>query len=181
MDASELIPGAVIVYKNGNTFSNGKTTARVTSVQDDENVWLDTGLFLSTRFAVENCYLVQSGSPGQYILNVEDLYIKSSDGDMAVVDSTKPNPDSAGGLLQEAAVLIGQRGASRDGSGNERSMARTVSTFNTMTGHNLTEEDGWLFMRYLKDARSRNGEFNRDDYEDGIAYAALQAEAAINA
>jgi len=82
-------------------------------------------------------------------------------------------------LLEDAARTIKQRGKTRDGSGSERSMARTVAAFNAMTGHYLTEEEGWLFMRYLKDSRSRKGEFNIDDYEDGIAYAALQAECAI--
>lgn len=97
----------------------------------------------------------------------------------SVDDTPKPEPDSAGGLLIEAARLIGERGKQRDAEGSERSMKRTVETFNAMTNHGLTEEEGWMFMRYLKDSRSRAGEFNRDDYEDGVAYAALQAESAI--
>ncbi|QFS87598.1 MULTISPECIES: DUF6378 domain-containing protein [unclassified Marinobacter] len=85
----------------------------------------------------------------------------------------------AGDILRKAADVIDERGKQRDGAGQERSMARTVATFNAMTGHKLTEEDGWLFMQYLKDARSRAGQFTEDDYLDKTAYAALQAECAI--
>lgn len=87
--------------------------------------------------------------------------------------------DTVTELLEDAAWTINQRGQARDGEGSERSMARAVRAFNAMTDHTLTEEEGWLFMRYLKDSRARKGKFNRDDYEDGIAYAALQAECAI--
>jgi len=86
---------------------------------------------------------------------------------------------SAAGLLHKAAALIGDRGAERDHEDGERSMARCVSAFNAMTGHKLSEEDGWLFMQYLKQARAKGGAFKQDDYEDNIAYAALQAECAI--
>lgn len=85
----------------------------------------------------------------------------------------------AGVILRKAADTIEERGKQRDGSGQERSMARTVAAFNAMTDHKLTEEDGWLFMQYLKDSRSRAGQFTEDDYLDKAAYAALQAECAI--
>lgn len=91
----------------------------------------------------------------------------------------EPEPDTAGDLLLSASYLIGQRGRERDAENGERSMSRAVATFNAMTGRSLSEEEGWMFMRYLKDSRSRSGGFNRDDYEDGVAYAALQAECAL--
>jgi len=83
-------------------------------------------------------------------------------------------------LLHTAANLIDSRGKERDNAG-ERSMERTVEAFNLMTGHQLSEEDGWQFMVFLKFARMRGGCFKQDDYEDAIAYTALQAEAAIEA
>lgn len=82
-------------------------------------------------------------------------------------------------VLRTAAELIEERGRSRDCPNGERAMARTVQTFNAMTGHALTEEEGWLFMVYLKHSRMRAGAFNRDDYEDATAYEALMSECAI--
>ena len=149
--ATQLKAGDVVRYKDGCYFSNGKLTA---TVDDAECV------------TPGKVWLVETG--------------KNTYEDFLELVTCAPAPNSVADLLQRAGVLIGQRGKSRDDSGNERSMARTVAAFNAMTGHSLTEEEGWLFMRYLKDSRARKGEFNRDDYEDGIAYAALQAEAAIN-
>ena len=61
----------------------------------------------------------------------------------------------------------------------ERSMKRTVAMFNALTGHWLTEVDGWQFMECLKAVRSREGEPRADDFEDGVAYAALAGEARL--
>ena len=77
-----------------------------------------------------------------------------------------------------AGELLEDRGKERDQPDGERSMARCVRTFNAMTGHNLSVEDGWLFMVYLKHARMRGGAFRRDDYEDAVSYEALMAEEA---
>lgn len=79
----------------------------------------------------------------------------------------------------KAAELMADRGKERDQESGERSMARCVDAFNAMTGHNLSVEDGWLFMVYLKHARMRGGKFKQDDYEDAVAYEALMAEAAV--
>ena len=48
-----------------------------------------------------------------------------------------------------------------------------------MTGLSLTEEEGWIFMVFLKLARSQQGEFKLDDYVDMAAYAALAGESAM--
>lgn len=72
-----------------------------------------------------------------------------------------------------------ERGKDRDKPDGERSMARCVAAFNAMTGHKLDEEDGWLFMVYLKHSRMRAGQFRQDDYEDAVAYEALMAESAV--
>jgi hypothetical protein len=77
-----------------------------------------------------------------------------------------------------AGELLEDRGKDRDQPDGERSMARCVNTFNAMTGHELSVEDGWLFMVYLKHARMRGGYFRRDDYEDAVSYEALMAEEA---
>ena len=79
-----------------------------------------------------------------------------------------------------AADLMVDRGKERDNDEGERSMARCVNTFNAMTGHKLSIEDGWLFMVYLKHSRMRAGGFKLDDYEDAVAYEALMAEEASN-
>lgn len=55
-------------------------------------------------------------------------------------------------------------------------MNRTVIAFNTLTGHTLTETQGWLFMAVLKLSRALGGAFNRDDLLDGAAYMALALE-----
>lgn len=89
-------------------------------------------------------------------------------------------PDS---ILKTAATTITQRGQQRDtGAGKERTMAATVAAFNAIEGVHLTERQGWAFMKLLKAARAaataKNGQFNDDDYIDGAAYTALEAESA---
>lgn len=83
-------------------------------------------------------------------------------------------------ILHTAEICIGDRAASRDQPDGERSMARTVAAFNALTGHQLTERDGWLFMVTLKAARAATigGRHNADDYVDGAAYMALAGESA---
>ncbi|MEQ8511538.1 MAG: DUF6378 domain-containing protein [Algiphilus sp.] len=83
-------------------------------------------------------------------------------------------------ILQAGIRAMQDRAATRD-SESERSMRRAVDGFNALTGHQLTERDGWQFMEILKIARSRNGGHNPDDYVDGAAYAALAGEAAHEA
>ncbi len=64
----------------------------------------------------------------------------------------------------------------RDSDTGERSMARTVAAFNAVYGTNLTETQGWNFMELLKMARSSQGAYVADDFDDKVAYAALAAE-----
>lgn len=85
---------------------------------------------------------------------------------------------TASDILHTAANTVKQRAASRDiEDTGERSMKRTVEAFNALTGHNLSERDGWLFMVVLKAARATAGSHQLDDYLDGAAYMALAAEA----
>ena len=81
-------------------------------------------------------------------------------------------------LLQSACDQIGDRASERD-TETERSMYSTVNAFNALYGTNLTEEQGWIFMVFLKAARAKGGRVRVDDYVDGSAYFALAGEAAI--
>ena len=81
-------------------------------------------------------------------------------------------------LLIQAADTIDQRAAERDQADGERSMARTVAAFNALTGHRLSETQGWQFMALLKLSRSNGGRLQLDDYVDGAAYVALAGESA---
>ena len=88
-------------------------------------------------------------------------------------------PVSRGGVgavetLRRAADLIEQRDS--DSDTGERSMARTVAAFNAIYGTDLTETQGWHFMELLKMARSSQGAYVADDFDDKVAYAALAAE-----
>lgn len=80
--------------------------------------------------------------------------------------------------LEQAASEMQDRSATYDAPQGERSMGKTVAAFNSLTGHALTEEQGWLFMNVLKMARSQQGEFRADCYVDGAAYWALGGECA---
>ena len=94
------------------------------------------------------------------------------------------HPDAAIGretaetFLHRAADLMAERGKQYDQPAGERSMGRSVAAFNAVTGRDLTEAEGWLLMLLVKQVRQwqRPG-FHRDSAEDGVAYAALLAEA----
>jgi hypothetical protein len=79
-------------------------------------------------------------------------------------------------FLKDAADQLGIKAQLRDQPQGERSMAKTVATFNAATGHTLTESDGWKFMVFLKMIRGQQGKFNADDYIDGAAYFGLLGE-----
>ena len=86
---------------------------------------------------------------------------------------------NANEILTNAADLIVERGKERDKDDGERSMERCIKSFNQMTGHRLTETEGWQFMMFLKMARMQGGSFKFDDYEDNVSYSALMAESAL--
>lgn len=81
-------------------------------------------------------------------------------------------------ILEAGLGHMKDRSATYDKPAGERSMGATVDAFRAITGHDLTEEQGWLFMGLLKMVRSQQGEFRADNYEDLAAYAGLQGEAA---
>lgn len=94
-------------------------------------------------------------------------------------DAPAQKGQSAPDFLRRAAELLEQRGKDYDSPEGERSMGKTVEAFNTITGHNLTESEGWLLMQILKDVRqwSVKGRYHQDSAEDGVNYSALKAEA----
>jgi hypothetical protein len=79
-------------------------------------------------------------------------------------------------FLQDATKQLANRATLRDQPEGERSMAAIVRSFNALTGHTLTEAEGWEFMLLLKMVRGRQGKFNADDYTDMAAYASLLGE-----
>lgn len=81
-------------------------------------------------------------------------------------------------ILAAAQSHMKDRAATYDKPQGERSMGATAEAFKAVTGHALTEEQGWLFMALLKAVRSQQGAYRQDSYEDGAAYFALAGEAA---
>ena len=80
--------------------------------------------------------------------------------------------------LEAAAKHMRDRAATYDQPGGERSMARTVQAFNAITGRDISESEGWMFMAVLKFVRDRTtAAGHADSQEDAIAYASLMAEA----
>lgn len=91
-------------------------------------------------------------------------------------------PSTASDLLKQAEQLLTERGKQYDTSGQERSSAKIVAAFNTITGRELTPGEGWLFLMLLKAVRfySNTETPHRDSLEDLISYAALHAEEYLN-
>lgn len=85
---------------------------------------------------------------------------------------------SAPEYLKRGLAHMESRAEQRDEPGGERSMGKTIAAFNALHSTELTEEQGWMFMVLLKQARASCGVFVSDDYEDGAAYFALAGEAA---
>lgn len=85
---------------------------------------------------------------------------------------------TAADFLNAALGHMVDRAATYDRPQGERSMGNCVQAFNQLTGHRLTEEQGWLFMALLKITRTQQGKYRADNYEDLAAYAGLAGEAA---
>lgn len=98
--------------------------------------------------------------------------------DMAIHKVTQPDSSSAPDFLDAALKHMRDRAVTYDAPSGERSMAKTVAAFNALTGNTLSETEGWLFMVALKMARSTQGAFKADNFEDMAAYAGLAGESA---
>ena len=91
--------------------------------------------------------------------------------------AAEKKPHDAPQFLRRAAELMEERGRQYDAPEGERSMERTVAAFNSITGQDLTESEGWLLMQILKDVRQwQREDYHADSAEDCIAYSALKAE-----
>lgn len=96
--------------------------------------------------------------------------------DVTALQAACPKATLAPSLLIDAADAIENRASQRDKPGGERSMRTAVATFNALTGQQISEREGWVFMAILKLARAQGGKHTRDDYVDGAAYLALACE-----
>lgn len=85
---------------------------------------------------------------------------------------------TAAEILTTAAGHLKDRAATYDQPQGERSIGKTVAMFRVLTGIEMTEEQGWLFMVCLKMVRAQQGGYRADSYEDGAAYFALAGESA---
>lgn len=132
--------------------------------------------------------MVNDGDTNIVHVQVQDMvfmeegafWISESDLTLAISAPESP-PDrsiSAFDLLAKAAGHLKDRAVTYDKPEGERSVGATVEAFKAITGVELTEEQGWLFMVLLKLVRSQQGNFKMDNYEDGAAYFALMGEAA---
>ena len=91
----------------------------------------------------------------------------------------KASPMRAPDFLRRGLSHMEDRAIQYDAGDGERSMASTVEAFNAVTGCDLSEVEGWIFMSLLKIARSqKGGPFKADNSEDLAAYAGLAGEAA---
>lgn len=82
-------------------------------------------------------------------------------------------------FLKKALEVQDSRASEYDTDGKEeRNMGKIVSAFNAITGHALTEAEGYLFMETLKNVRLFGApSFHEDSAVDCISYASLKAEA----
>lgn len=88
-----------------------------------------------------------------------------------------PEPKAAE-LLGRAAAHMHDRSSTYDEPEGERSMGKIVTAFNAITGRDLSESEGWMFMQQVKLVRLfTRSDYHADSAEDNIAYAALLAEA----
>lgn len=97
---------------------------------------------------------------------------------LKAVAKTPTKLPTAPDFLRAGLTHMNDRASTYDKPEGERSMGRTVAAFNIITGHQLTEEQGWLLMGLLKMVRSQQGDFKADHYEDEAAYSALRGESA---
>lgn len=114
--------------------------------------------------------------PPTYTLS-EEVPLETNPASIPAPDAEMPLAE-APELLGRAARHMHDRSNVYDKPEGERSMGRAVQAFNAITGHNLTESEGWLLLQVLKDVRLfTRSEYHPDSAEDCIAYAALKAEA----
>ena len=83
---------------------------------------------------------------------------------------------TATSILEAGIEHMKARAVTYDSPNGERSMGKTVAAFNTITGHTLSVDQGWLLMVLLKAVRAQKDK-TFDSLEDLVAYSALMGEA----
>lgn len=143
-------------------------------IQDEESIAGDTYSSYwdhwGSRSDIIAYYVMADADVGTYDSKELQAHFKLLANDQSSATATD--------ILQEATECLTARAVERDREGGERSMKAAVEAFNALTGHKLSEADGWNFMLVLKLARSYGGCFKLDDYIDAAAYAALAGESA---
>jgi hypothetical protein len=87
---------------------------------------------------------------------------------------------TAPNMLKRASDLMIERAVQYDSPEGERSMEKITKSFNAITGHNVTEAEGWMFMVLLKLVRDNTRTLgHQDSCEDLIAYASLYGESRL--
>ena len=128
-------------------------------------------------FKISESYLLQWDDYEWVRTDYSSVYALKDDYTIVHLKEQEPFM-TASDFLLAAMNHLGDRASTYDNPTGERSMGRTVEAFNAITGHKLTEEQGWLFMCLLKQVRSQQGKYKSDSYEDLTAYAALMGESA---
>ena len=83
-------------------------------------------------------------------------------------------------ILKRASSIMDERAKQYDSPEGERSMGKAVAAFNAITGHELSEADGWLLMALLKMVRDNTTDKpHEDSLHDLVAYAGLYGEARL--
>ncbi len=84
-------------------------------------------------------------------------------------------------MLKRASDLMVERAVQYDSPEGERSMEKITNAFNAITGKNITEPEGWMFMVLLKLVRDNNRTLgHQDSCEDLIAYSSLYGESRLS-
>ncbi len=98
--------------------------------------------------------------------------------------SPPPNPPiqfTAPQMLKRASDLMVERAVQYDSPEGERSMEKITNAFNAITGKNITEPEGWMFMVLLKLVRDNTRTLgHQDSCEDLIAYSSLYGESRLS-
>ena len=119
-------------------------------------------------------FLAETRSPNTCELCGQHIGNHSVNGECPAESAAQTAP----GFLRRAADIMAERAKQYDKPEGERSMGKCVAAFNIVTGHGLSEAEGWLLLQILKDVRQwqRPG-FHQDSADECIAYAALKAKA----
>ncbi len=169
--------GAIVTEDDHVLVPSADRARHLALLYNREIAWLDALVSGVVGFASLR-YLVHARAKAENALRVPHAASESILPEGFEV-ATPASDSSAEGILHAAAQHLQDRASARDAGGGERSMARIVATFNALTGHALTERDGWAFMVALKLGRAYcSAKGTPDDYQDGAAYFGLMGECA---